>query len=224
MSIAAIVAVRVGSGLAVLWLAALVFAIFIVVDMARRPGWQWQRAGSSKVLWLVLEIVFILGFLSILVGILYLAVIRPKLIAAEREGQGPPGWAGGGWTAPGTPQWPGGPTWPEGGVPTSPPPVPGAYPPAGVPPAGSAGASAPGSTAEAPPAYPPTHAAGATASGDRAAAEGPPPYPGTVAESSPPFGWYPDPSHAHELRYWDGRSWTEHVSDAGTQSTDPPPG
>jgi hypothetical protein len=51
------------------------------------------------------------------------------------------------------------------------------------------------------------------------------PYPGTVAEpSAPPFGWYPDPSAAHELRYWDGLSWTEHVSDGGTQSTDPLPG
>ncbi|MGZ6964676.1 MAG: DUF2510 domain-containing protein [Acidimicrobiia bacterium] len=25
----------------------------------------------------------------------------------------------------------------------------------------------------------------------------------------------------HELRYWDGRSWTEHVADRGIRSTDP---
>jgi hypothetical protein len=25
-------------------------------------------------------------------------------------------------------------------------------------------------------------------------------------------GWLPDPSGAHELRYWDGGTWTEHVS------------
>lgn len=34
--------------------------------------------------------------------------------------------------------------------------------------------------------------------------------------------WYPDPSGRHELRYWDGARWTEHVSDHGRQSNDPP--
>jgi hypothetical protein len=33
--------------------------------------------------------------------------------------------------------------------------------------------------------------------------------------------WYPDPTRRHELRYWDGRSWSANVSDQGTQSTDP---
>lgn len=33
--------------------------------------------------------------------------------------------------------------------------------------------------------------------------------------------WLPDPSGAHELRYWDGGAWTEHVSDAGTTAQDP---
>jgi hypothetical protein len=37
----------------------------------------------------------------------------------------------------------------------------------------------------------------------------------------PPAAWQPDPMHRHELRYWDGSQWTEHVSDSGTQSTDP---
>ena len=45
--------------------------------------------------------------------------------------------------------------------------------------------------------------------------------------------WVADPTGAHELRYWDGAQWTEHVSDAGVTSTDflpagapppPPPG
>ena len=41
--------------------------------------------------------------------------------------------------------------------------------------------------------------------------------------------WLPDPIGAHELRYWDGTSWTEHVSDQGVTSHDalsaelPPP-
>lgn len=34
-------------------------------------------------------------------------------------------------------------------------------------------------------------------------------------------GWYPDPTSRHELRYYDGTDWTEHVSNAGVTSTDP---
>jgi hypothetical protein len=37
-----------------------------------------------------------------------------------------------------------------------------------------------------------------------------------------PAGWYADPSTRFELRYWDGAQWTEHVSRAGQQYTDPP--
>ena len=33
--------------------------------------------------------------------------------------------------------------------------------------------------------------------------------------------WLPDPSGAHELRYWNGTSWTEHVSDQGATGQDP---
>ncbi|WP_116449441.1 PH domain-containing protein [Blastococcus litoris] len=33
--------------------------------------------------------------------------------------------------------------------------------------------------------------------------------------------WLPDPTGMHELRYWDGSSWTEHVSDQGTTGQDP---
>jgi uncharacterized RDD family membrane protein YckC len=36
-------------------------------------------------------------------------------------------------------------------------------------------------------------------------------------------GWHPDPSGQHELRYWDGQTWTDHVSDGGQQSTEPIP-
>jgi hypothetical protein len=41
--------------------------------------------------------------------------------------------------------------------------------------------------------------------------------------------WMPDPSGAHELRYWNGATWTDHVSDQGTTGQDrltaafPPP-
>jgi uncharacterized protein YxjI len=39
-----------------------------------------------------------------------------------------------------------------------------------------------------------------------------------------PADWYPDPFGRHELRYYDGSQWTEHVSSHGKQSTDPPSG
>ena len=36
-------------------------------------------------------------------------------------------------------------------------------------------------------------------------------------------GWYADPSGRHQMRYWDGASWTAHVTDNGSQTTDPMP-
>jgi hypothetical protein len=48
----------------------------------------------------------------------------------------------------------------------------------------------------------------------------PSPQPATSAAA--PAGWYADPSGRYELRYWDGGTWTEHVSRAGQQYTDPP--
>ncbi|MBI5230586.1 MAG: DUF2510 domain-containing protein [Coriobacteriales bacterium] len=35
-----------------------------------------------------------------------------------------------------------------------------------------------------------------------------------------PAEWHPDPLGLHELRYWDGCQWTEHVFDQGAQSVD----
>jgi uncharacterized protein YxjI len=39
-----------------------------------------------------------------------------------------------------------------------------------------------------------------------------------------PADWYPDPYGRHQHRYWDGQQWTEHVSDHGRQTSDPPVG
>jgi uncharacterized protein YxjI len=33
--------------------------------------------------------------------------------------------------------------------------------------------------------------------------------------------WHPDPTGRHQLRYWDGSTWTSHVSDNGVAGTDP---
>ncbi|MHB8680528.1 MAG: DUF2510 domain-containing protein [Acidimicrobiales bacterium] len=171
-----------GAGaLGLLWLVALVFGIWCLVDMARRPSWQWEQARSNKVLWIVLEAITLIGLLAIVVGVLYLIVVRPRLVAAEQQGQSA--------------------TWPAFGAPPS-----GQWmPPASAPPTAASPPPYPGAPGQAPyPAAPPA------------------PYPAAPVPA-PPFGWYPDPSARHELRYWDGRTWTEHVSDGGQQSIDPLP-
>lgn len=38
---------------------------------------------------------------------------------------------------------------------------------------------------------------------------------------SHPANWYPDPNQRHELRYWDGNRWTDHVANNGVTATDP---
>jgi hypothetical protein len=40
------------------------------------------------------------------------------------------------------------------------------------------------------------------------------------APANPAAGWYSDPAGHHELRYWSGSAWTEHISDNGTTGTD----
>jgi hypothetical protein len=54
------------------------------------------------------------------------------------------------------------------------------------------------------------------------------PLPSTVAAIPPPppglgvmAGWMPDPTARHELRYWNGADWSEHVADSGRQQSDP---
>lgn len=37
---------------------------------------------------------------------------------------------------------------------------------------------------------------------------------------SPAPGWFPDPARRHQLRYWDGTSWTEHVQDGQLRGVD----
>lgn len=48
-----------------------------------------------------------------------------------------------------------------------------------------------------------------------AASPAPPPPPPV------PPAWAADPAGRHQLRWWDGARWTEHVSDAGVQGIDP---
>jgi len=45
--------------------------------------------------------------------------------------------------------------------------------------------------------------------------------PQPAPQGTAPAGWMPDPRGRFELRYWDGRQWTDHVSTQGQQSVDP---
>lgn len=40
-------------------------------------------------------------------------------------------------------------------------------------------------------------------------------------DSGTAANWYPDPTGRNELRYWDGRNWTDHISNRGQQGADP---
>lgn len=44
-----------------------------------------------------------------------------------------------------------------------------------------------------------------------------------MTDAHPEAGWRPDPTGRHELRYFDGAAFTDHVADGGVQSTDPGP-
>ncbi len=45
-----------------------------------------------------------------------------------------------------------------------------------------------------------------------------------MTDTGTPANWHPDPFGRHELRYWDGAQWTEHVSSHGKQAIDLPVG
>lgn len=94
-----------GSGLVLLFVVylvviagSLVMLIVALVDIIKRPDWQWKLAGQEKVLWILL--VILLNVLAI-PALIYWFVIRKKLMAVEQaaaSGQlGPGHWTYGGW-------------------------------------------------------------------------------------------------------------------------------
>ena len=61
--------------------------IWALVDSIVRPDWAYTQARSSKVLWILLNV-----FLGLLASVIYLIAIRPKVIAAQRQGSYIPSW------------------------------------------------------------------------------------------------------------------------------------
>jgi uncharacterized membrane protein YwzB len=62
-------------------LGSLVLALWALIDAATRPESAFKAAGQSKVLWIILPIVgiFLFTFVGGVLGIVYLATIRPKV-------------------------------------------------------------------------------------------------------------------------------------------------
>lgn len=89
----------------------LAMLVIALVDIARRPDWQWKLAGQEKILWLLL--VILVNFLAI-PSLIYWFNIRKKLQAVEAaaaKGQyGPGHMTYAGWepfpAAPRFPPWP----------------------------------------------------------------------------------------------------------------------
>src|SRR5688500_5906974 len=90
----------------------LALSIWMIVDAAQRPDWQFQATGQTKVLWVVLGVVGIAvcQLAGLIAGPIYLLSVRRRLAAAPPPAYGY-GYAYG---------------YPPYGVPTYPPPA--AYP------------------------------------------------------------------------------------------------
>jgi uncharacterized membrane protein YwzB len=60
-------------------------ALWALIDAAIRPDAAFRAAGQSKVLWIILPIVGIFLFVIVggILGVVYLAAIRPKVKAAR---------------------------------------------------------------------------------------------------------------------------------------------
>jgi hypothetical protein len=62
----------------------LVMFIVALVDMVKRPDWEWKLAGQEKILWILL--VVLVNFLAI-PSLIYWFSIRNKLIAVREAAQ-----------------------------------------------------------------------------------------------------------------------------------------
>jgi hypothetical protein len=81
-------------------LAMLALEIYTIVDVARYPDWAFERAGTSKTLWLVLSIVlvFACSLAALVVDLVWLTSKRAEVQRAAAAGPyatpgPPPGWA-----------------------------------------------------------------------------------------------------------------------------------
>jgi hypothetical protein len=160
-------------------------------------------------MWAVL--LLFLSLIGVLMYVIACLTTRPESGPADRDGgpqrrgpgarrgggQRPGQWGAGapqGWDAPGRGGWQ-------------------------APPPGYGGAPPPGGWEAPPP--PGTVFPGLGQPGPAGGAVAPAQAPPPPTPPRTPRSWLPDPSGRHELRYWDGTRFTEHVADGGKISTDP---
>lgn len=65
----------------VVLIGSLVMFVVALVDIIRRPEWQWKLAGQEKVLWIVLGV--LINFLAT-PSLIYRFSIRKKLVVVDR--------------------------------------------------------------------------------------------------------------------------------------------
>jgi hypothetical protein len=68
----------------VVGIGSLVMLVVALVDIVKRPDWEWKLAGQEKILWIVL--VVLINFLAI-PSLIYWFNIRKKLIAVREAAQ-----------------------------------------------------------------------------------------------------------------------------------------
>ena len=70
----------------------LVLGIVVVVDANRLPETAFERAGTSKTLWIVLPLVgiFTCGGITVVAAIMWFASYKPKVARAAGDGEPSP--------------------------------------------------------------------------------------------------------------------------------------
>ena len=69
----------------------LVLGVWTAIDAGSLPDWAFERAGTSKSLWIVLPLVGLAacGLVTIVAAVLWFATYKPRVLAA-RDAMGPP--------------------------------------------------------------------------------------------------------------------------------------
>ena len=62
------------------------FGLVTTIDVSSRPDWAFERAGTSKTLWIVLPIagVAICGVVTIVAAIVWFTTVKPRVVAAAQ--------------------------------------------------------------------------------------------------------------------------------------------